>query len=217
MTPVKAFFAAANVPRFAHRHFCMATFPFLARRSLLLAPVLALTLAAPLRAQDNTGPIPQGSSSYQKAQFGTILDLYESLTGKRLIRDSNLDGQGSVTVTTTGLNKTDTIKLIEATLLLNGVAIVPVDDQTMKVVTVGTNKNPRSEGLKLYTNAVDLPINDEVVTYYMPLNYINPQEAAGVFTQVAPPAHLRRLCAGAGGERGHHHGKFERRSASSLR
>ena len=55
-----------------------------------------------------------------------------------------------------------------------------------RVVTVGTNKNPRSEGVAIYANAADLPKNEEIVSYYMPLNYINPQEAVGIFAQVAP-------------------------------
>jgi type II secretion system protein D len=136
-------------------------------------------------AQD-TGPISPGSSSYQKAPVSAILDLYEQLSGKHLIRDANLDGVPPVSINATGLSKMDMIKLIEQVLLLNGVAIIPVDDNDLKVVTVGTNKNPRSEGVKLYANAVDLPTTDEVVSYYMPLNYIGPQEAAGIFTQVAP-------------------------------
>jgi general secretion pathway protein D len=163
----------------------MVTSHSLARRWLLLAPLLAVTVTAPLRAQDAT-PIQPGSTNYQKVPVNAILDLYENQSGKHLIRDANLDGAPPISVNVTGMSKQDSMKLIEATLLLNGVAIVPVDEQTMKVVTVGTNKNPRSEGVKLFTNAIDLPIDDEVVTYYMPLNYINPQEAAGVFTQVAP-------------------------------
>ena len=156
------------------------------RRWLLLAPFLTLPIAVPMRAQDAT-PIQSGSINYQKVPVSSILDLYETDSGKHLIRDAQLDSVPPISVNATGLSKQDTLKMIEATLLLNGVALVPVDEQTMKVVTVGMTKNARSEGVKLYTNAIDLPINDEVVTYYMPLNYINPQEAAGVFTQVAPP------------------------------
>ena len=140
----------------------------------------------PSSAQD-TGPIAAGSSSYQNAPVNSILDLYERLSEKHLIRDAQLSGVPPMSINVTGLDKADTIKLIEATLLLNGVTLVPVDEHNVKVVTVGTNKNPRSEGVRLYANAVDLPVDDQVVSYYMPLNYINPAEAAGIFTQVAPP------------------------------
>jgi general secretion pathway protein D len=162
------------------------SFP-LARRFTLLAPLFVLLLCGGLHVQaQDTGPIASGSSNYQKAPVNTILDLYEQLSGKHLVRDANLDGVPPVSINATGMSKPEMIKLIEEVLLLNGVAFVPIDDQNLKVVTVGTNKNPRSEGVKLYANAVDLPMDDEVVSYYMPLDYISPQEAAGIFTQVAP-------------------------------
>ena len=104
-----------------------------------------------------SGPITAGSTNYQNAPVNTILDLYEQLSGKHLIRDANLSGVPPVSINANGLSKAEMIKMIEATLLLNGVAIVPVDEHNVKVITVGTNKNPRSEGVKLYANAVDLP------------------------------------------------------------
>jgi type II secretion system protein D len=135
--------------------------------------------------QDST-PVPAGTTNYQNAQVNSILDLYETLTGKHLIRDANLAGLPQVSVSFTGLNKADTIKMIEQFLLLNGVAIIPIDSDTLKVITVGTNKSPRSEGVKLYSNAAELPKEDAIVSYYMPLNYISPQEAVTIFGQVAP-------------------------------
>ena len=164
----------------------------------VVAAGLALGLAGaglPALAQDASGPITSASGSntslgglttFQNAPVNSVLDLYEQLSGKHLIRDVNLSGVPPISLNASGMAKADMIKLMEATLLLNGVAIVRVDDQTAKVITVGTNKNPRSEGLRLYANAVDLPNDDEVVSYYMPLSYINPQEAVGIFNQTAP-------------------------------
>jgi type II secretion system protein D len=157
------------------------------RKLRLLAALSILTTLAvtPVGAQQDFN----GSSTglvYQKAPVNTILDLYERLSGKHLIRDANLDGVPPVSMNATGLSNPEILKLIEATLLLNNVAIVPFDATSVKVVTIGVNKNPRAEGVKLYTNAVDLPMTDEVVSYYMPLDYISPQEASGIFTAVAP-------------------------------
>jgi hypothetical protein len=127
-----------------------------------------------------------GFSNYQSTPVNSILDIYERLSGKHLVRDSNLSGVPPLSLNAKGLNKADLLKLIEATLLLNGVAIVPVDANTVKIVTVGTNKNPRSEGVKVYSDPAGLPLDDEVVSYYMPLNYVSAQEAQTVFTQTAP-------------------------------
>jgi len=140
----------------------------------------------PVAAQDS-GPIPAGTTNYQKAPVNSILDLYEQLSGKHLVRDANLSGVPAMSLNASGLSKPEMLKLIEEVLLLNGVAFVPIDENSLKVVSVPPQgKNPRTEGVKLYANAADLPTTDAIVSYYMPLNYINPQEAAGIFTQVAP-------------------------------
>ena len=76
--------------------------------------------------------------------------------------------------------------MIETALLLDGVAIVPIDSQTAKVVASTQTTNPRSEGIHLYGNAADLPTQDQVVSYYMSLSYITPEEAQSIFTQQAP-------------------------------
>ena len=127
-----------------------------------------------------------GSDSIDyNAQVNAILDFYEQLSGKHLIRDANLNSLPPMTIHATGVSKADKLKLIETTLLLNGVAIVPVDERTAKAV-MAQNKNPRSEGVKLYANAADLPKSDEIVSYYMPLNYISPQEAQSIFSTAVP-------------------------------
>jgi hypothetical protein len=128
----------------------------------------------------------EDATNYQLVPVNSMIDLLEALSGKHAIRDANLNGVPPISVNAQGLTKEETIRLITATLILNGVAVIPVDDHTMKIVTCGTNKNPRSEGLLVYTNAADLPDDDEIVTYYMALDHIDPSEAAGLFTQVAP-------------------------------
>ena len=171
-------------------HFNMASSFSISRGSIVLAALLFSALGAilPLAGQDTgSGPVPAGTTNYQKAQVNSILDLYEQLSGKHLLRDASLDGAPTISINVTGLSKPEMLKLIEADLLLNGVTIVPIDDKTEKVLaTPSQGKNPRSEGLKLFANEVDLPTDDEVVSYYMPLSYINPQEAFGIFSQVAP-------------------------------
>ena len=157
-------------------------------RVLSLCLLLLLSqgfISLPVLAQEG-GSINPGALNYQKAPVATILDLYEQLSGKHMIRDAQMDNVPPVSLNATGMSKPETIKYIEEVLLLNGVTFIRVDDSTLKVVTVGLNKNPKSEGIPLYANAVDLPTTDQVVSYYMPLNYISSQEASQIFTQVAP-------------------------------
>ena len=134
----------------------------------------------------SSGDTSGSFSNYQNTPVSSILDIYEQLSGKHLVRDVSLAGLPPITLNASGVGKDQFLRLVEATLLLNGVAIVPIDNQTAKVVNIASNKNPRSEGIRLYANADDIPTDDEVVSYYMPLTYISPTEAVGIFTNQAP-------------------------------
>jgi general secretion pathway protein D len=155
--------------------------------STALALVLSvLAVAAQLPGNPSTNN-PADFSNYQNTPVSSILDIYEQLSGKHLIRDAAITGLPPVTINATGVGKEQFLRLVEATLLLNGVAIIPVDNETAKVVFNGvSNRNSRSEGVKLFANANDIPADDEVVSYYMPLTYISPTEAVGIFTNQAP-------------------------------
>jgi type II secretion system protein D len=166
-------------------------FPFPAGQLLLLL-LLAFQLEdSSLVYAQETGQATNDALVYQNAPVNSILDLYEQLSGKHLIRDPNLSNPGAVqniSLNASGLTGAERLKFIEEALLFDGVAIVPIDDNTAKVVvTLIQAKSPRSEGVKIYANAADLPKNDEVVSYYMTLNYINPQEAFNIFMGSVPP------------------------------
>ncbi|MEI8312235.1 MAG: secretin N-terminal domain-containing protein, partial [Verrucomicrobiota bacterium] len=112
-----------------------------------------------------------------------VLNYYESLTGKRLIRDSNLAGPEISIIVNQPVSKQDAIKLIESSLLLNGYSVVPVDDQTVKIL--GPSRAPRTEGLPLYIDSMALPKEgDRVVSFYKPLAFISPEEAMLVLANV---------------------------------
>ncbi|MBV8099873.1 MAG: hypothetical protein JOZ31_12010 [Verrucomicrobia bacterium] len=123
----------------------------------------------------------------------TILQDYQELTGKTVIEDSNLSAN-AVPITILVPNpvpREQLVRLIEAALLLNNYAFVPgPNENTVKVINLNTGKNPRSEGVRLYTTPDSLPEGEQIVSYYMPLSYISAQEALAVFqTHVLPRAY----------------------------
>jgi general secretion pathway protein D len=123
----------------------------------------------------------------------TILQDYQELTGKTVIEDSNLNAN-AVPITIMAPNpvpREQLVRLIEAALLLNNYAFVPgPTENTVKVINLNTGKNPRSEGVRLYTTPDSLPEGEQIVSYYMPLNYISAAEALSVFqTHVLPRAY----------------------------
>lgn len=169
--------------------------------SRLLLGCLIFPLAAQLSAQQAQPKSQPGSDSTDElisyeasnAPITAVLQEYEKLTGKTLIEDSNLMAN-AVPLTISlphPVKKTQLIRLIEAALLLNNYALIPgPGENTMKVINLSTGKNARSEGVRLYTSPEDMPIGEEIVSYYMPLNHISANEALTVFnTHILPRAY----------------------------
>ncbi len=181
------------------RAFC--TVRVLARLCLSLSLLL---LAVPARAQPKSEPAaspespavpsqePMSSFQAVNASIDTILQQYEQLTGKVLIRDSNLMANAvPITISVPHpVPRSELVRLIEAALLLNNYALIPGSEpNTVKVININTGKNPRSEGVRLYASPDSLPADEEVVSYYMPFKYISANEALTVFqTHILPRA-----------------------------
>lgn len=158
-----------------------------------IAPsVPAQPAAVPAPAQPTSSPAPaqpDGTAAervniqFPKNSIIDVLAFYENLTGKKMIRDSNLAGPELTIMAAQPVSREEAIKLIESSLLLNGYSIVPVDDQTIKVL--GPSRAPRTEGLPLYIESGALPKSgDQVVSFYQPLAFISPEEAIAVLDQV---------------------------------
>jgi general secretion pathway protein D len=166
---------------------------------LLLGVMIHLSVA---KAQQKVEPVPTRSpsedetlSSFQaiNASVDTILMQYEQLTGKVLIKDSNLSANAlPITISVPQpVPKSELVRLIEASLLLNNIVLVPAQEpNTVKVININTGKNPRSEGVRLFTGADSIPAGEQVISYYMPFKYISASEALTVFqTHILPRAY----------------------------
>ncbi len=112
-----------------------------------------------------------------------VLTVYEKLTGKRIIRDSNLAGPELSIMVTDPVPRRDAVGLLESSLLLNGYTLVPVDEKTVKIL--GPSRPPRSEGLPLYLEESQLPQEgDKLVSFYKTLRFLSPDEAIGILQGV---------------------------------
>jgi len=151
------------------------------------APLPMEAVAPPPMPQRPAQPEPTVRLTFPNTSVNEILSLYETLTDKRLVRDSMLAQGQPLTIVVPGeVPRSEAVRLIEASLLLNGYSFVPVDEKTMKVL--GPSKFPRAEGIPIFSSPYMLPASDQVVSYFMKLNYLAPQEAAQLFqTFVSPP------------------------------
>lgn len=118
---------------------------------------------------------------YPNVPVDVILTVYEHLTGKQLIRDANLAGVNLSISAPNDLPKSQAIRLIEASLLLNGYAFVPAGENQVKILN-SSAKSPRSEGVTLHATASTLPEGETVASYFMQLTNITPDEALPVFS-----------------------------------
>lgn len=151
--------------------------------SALAQPAPGTAPAAPVPNTATSGPAPAAnelvSVQFPKNSINDVLLLYEMLTGKKLIRDSKLEGPELTLMVPGRLPKEDAIRLIEAAMLLNGYTIVPVDDLTVKIL--GPGKTPQGEGIPLFVDPDQLPRGDQVVSYFMTLRFLSPQDAETTF------------------------------------
>jgi hypothetical protein len=146
-----------------------------------------LLLCAGALAQNQPARLPGqlGEDSFQlmfpNADVTAVLEQYEALTGKRLVRDQTVQGPLYIVVTNP-VSREDAIKIIEMSLLMNGFSLVPSEDP--KIVKVfGIGKNPRSGGVPIYSDPDLLPETEQVVTYIFKLQHADPTELAQLLGQ----------------------------------
>ncbi len=172
---------------------------------LALPSIVTLLATALVMAQDSGLSVPVASTNQQPSVAGTtsanrqgeekvsiqfphtsvseVLTIYEKLTGKRLIRDSNLQGPELSILVADPIPRNEAVSLIESSLLLNGYTLVPVDSKTVKIL--GPTRPPRSEGLPLYLEESQLPVDgDKLVSFYKPLRFLSPSEAIPILQGV---------------------------------
>jgi general secretion pathway protein D len=151
-------------------------------RLLAFAMAAATTLLLPAQqAQDDT---PSIKVNFPNTPIGGIIPVYQQLTGKKMILDGSLQGETLKIIGTRPLTKKEAVNFIEASLLLNGYAVIRVDDSTVKLIHHSGGKSPTSERLPVYSSIRDLPENEEIVHFVLPLANISPDEAVKAFTTV---------------------------------
>jgi type II secretion system protein D len=116
-----------------------------------------------------------------------ILAIYERLTGYTLVKDSNIfEGATISLVTPKPVPKPEAIKLIEASLLANGYAIIYEPGGKSAKVLPSRNQSANavqfSHGVRFYTSPKDIPEGESIVTYFMKLDNLAPEDAAEMFS-----------------------------------
>jgi general secretion pathway protein D len=123
--------------------------------------------------------------NFPNSPIQAILPFYQQLTGKRMILDGALQGETMRITSPTPLTKSKAIAFIEASLLLNGYAVIQQDDnETIKLIHHTGGKSPTAEWIPVYASIVDLPKVEQICHFVLPLQHISPDEAQKAFTTV---------------------------------
>lgn len=122
---------------------------------------------------------------FPNADAKTVLAFYEQLTGKQIVSDTSIAVPVNIVVRQE-IPKTEAIRIIELALLMNGITLVPAGGNIVQALGLG--KNPRGFGIPLYSDEMQLPENEQVVSFLLKLNYGDPTKIAATLTQFIPPS-----------------------------
>lgn len=122
---------------------------------------------------------------YINVPMPQILLLYEDLTGKKIIRDINVEAVTFTLETTGKLPKKKAIEFIEKSLLLNGYGFIPSGEDMVKFINFAAIK-PGPEHPLIFS-AEKLPQNgEEICTYVHSLKYIDPEDLKKSLSELVP-------------------------------
>lgn len=116
-----------------------------------------------------------------------VLATYEQLTGKQILREGSLPDVTININVTEPITRQAAVELLESALLLNGFVMVPGPADSVKVVSIAGGKNPRSQGVKVFSSGDELPEGEQLISYIMKLNFMTAQDAAPIFSQHFAP------------------------------
>ncbi len=176
--------ASPNHPNKAvHRFFCITT--------LVLASATAVfgqnkparpqpSAAAEMANQpaEAPAPAPPNVPAMVRLQFPNsdvvdVLHLYEQLTGKKLVMDNFVQGKVNIFIAK-DVSREEAIKIIEMSMGLNGISLVPAGRDLVDVV--GAGQNPRKAPVPIVSDLADIPPGNPVISFLFHLQYADAQE-----------------------------------------
>lgn len=109
-----------------------------------------------------------------------VLHLYETLTGKHLVMDNNVQGKVNIFIAKP-IPRDEAVRIIEMNLALNGYSLVPAEEGILEVL--GSGKNPRTASVPIISDIDALPKGDQVVSFVFKLQYANPTDLQALLSQ----------------------------------
>jgi type II secretion system protein D len=165
-----------------YRLFCIAVV-LLASAAVVLAQAAPDPPAASYAAAIENPPppdptAPPSASGTVRLQFPNsdvvdVLHYYEQLTGKKLVMDNFVQGKVNIFISK-DVSRDEAIKIIEMSMALNGISLIPAARDIVEVV--GAGQNPRKAVVPIISDLSDIPPGNPVISFLFKLQYADPQE-----------------------------------------
>ena len=128
--------------------------------------------------QEEAPAAPPNAPATVRLQFPNsdvvdVLHLYEQLTGKKLVMDNFVQGKVNIFIAK-DVSREEAIKIIEISMALNGISLVPAGRDIVDVV--GAGQNPRKAPVPIISDLADIPAGNPVISFLFRLQYADPQE-----------------------------------------
>ncbi len=167
-----------------HRFFCITTLVLAGATSASAQTKLGRPESSPPSQIGNAPPAevpaspPPNAPAMVRLQFPNsdvvdVLHLYEQLTGKKLVMDNFVQGKVNIFIAK-DVSREEAIKIIEMSMSLNGISLVPAGRDLVDVV--GAGQNPRKAPVPIVSDLADIPPGNPVISFLFRLQYADPQE-----------------------------------------
>src|SRR3989440_6656426 len=175
--------SAIQQKKTVHRLFCIVTL-VLASATVVSAqrdskrPTLPAVKGVSPPAQEDAPTAPPNAPATVRLQFPNsdvvdVLHLYEQLTGKKLVMDNFVQGKVNIFIAK-DVSREEAIKIIEMSMALNGLSLVPAARDIVDVV--GAGQNPRKAPVPIISDLADIPAGNPVISFLFRLQYADAQE-----------------------------------------
>jgi general secretion pathway protein D len=180
---INALASAIHLNKAVHRFFCIATLVLASATAASAQSKLGRPESSPASQRGNAPPAeapapPPNAPAMVRLQFPNsdvvdVLHLYEQLTGKKLVMDNFVQGKVNIFIAK-DVSREEAIKIIEMSMSLNGISLVPAGRDLVDVV--GAGQNPRKAPVPIVSDLADIPAGNPVISFLFRLQYADPQE-----------------------------------------
>ena len=124
--------------------------------------------------------VPAGMIKFQDADIGQVLEIYQELTGRTVLKPSSLPATKVSIKTQTELSRTEAIQALDSILSMNGITMVPQGTKFVKAVAEAQAGNAAG-GLNDIPGDL-LPDSGTYITHVIQLTNASPNDVMPVLT-----------------------------------